>query len=395
MKKILFCWEIGGGLGHLYRLLPIGTALRSAGQQVVFVVPERSNTGPALQAHGFEVVPAPFRPPIEERRLSLNYAQNLLKNGFTCRSWLKQHLVAWNEIMAAYQPCAVLAEHAPGALLAARHLGLPRMALGTGFTLPPLSSPMPGIQPWFHIPEASLLQMESVFLSQVNPVLKEIGLAELDTVASIFTGAETMLCTLPELDHYAVSRPGTTYMGPQLFSPPTLLPVQLPQEEPVIFIYANATNLFLPSLFQALRRRRLPALAFIPGLNPAQRLAWESPQIIFADRPVNLNSIASRCRFMVSQGSHNAGTLMLLQGVPLLLCPQQVEQAMWSFRLDKRRLGIMLNPFNPLAPVEEKLTAFLDDNQLVASVQSFARRHAALDGGQPARHIIEWIDQIN
>ena len=38
--RILFCWEMGGGIGHLYRMAPIGAEFLKQGCEVIWAIPE-------------------------------------------------------------------------------------------------------------------------------------------------------------------------------------------------------------------------------------------------------------------------------------------------------------------------------------------------------------------
>ncbi len=380
MQRLLIGWELGSGLGHAYRLLPIGRALRANLYKAVFVVPPCSPATRLLEEQGFFVLPAPAWPPIEEKRLSLNYAENLLKNGYARPDLLKEHLLAWLDLIEQHQPDGVLAEHAPTLLLAARLAGLPRLAIGTGFTLPPLTTPMPTLQPWFPIPPERLRQAEERLLASVNPVLAELGAPPLETVAAIFTDTERLLCTYPETDHYS-GRSGDTYRGALLYTPP----IDKDDEEPPwpflsgpgsgVFLYLNAGNRLLRPCLDELSGRGLPTLAFIPDLPAAEQVALERPGLIITRRPVNLCAVAPCCRFMVSQGGHNAGVFMLRQGIPLLLLPRQLEQALWSHRLSQQGLGLTVNPFNPQPPLGEKIEALLSSDHLSRWARAFAARY--------------------
>jgi UDP:flavonoid glycosyltransferase YjiC (YdhE family) len=407
MRRLLIGWELGGGLGHAYRLLPIGLALRASQFEAIFVVPPCSPAARLLEEQGFFILPAPGWPPIEEKRLSLNYAENLLKNGYARPDQLREHLLAWLGLIEQHQPHGVLAEHAPTLLLAARIAGLPRLAIGTGFSLPPLTTPMPTLQPWFPIPQERLAQAEQRLLASVNPVLIELGAAPLKTVAAIFAGAERLLCTFPETDHYT-GRSGDTgckehsYHGALLYSPPVEREEELPwlnSTDPGsgVFLYLNAGNRLLHRCPDELAGHRLPTLAFIPDLPAAGQAALQRPGLVVIRRPVNLRAVAPRCRFMVSQGGHNAGVYMLLQGIPLLLLPRQLEQALWSHRLSQQRLGLTVNPFDPQPPMGEKIETLLTNDHFSCRAQAFATRYAACTehSSAPIHRLLAWCADLS
>ena len=199
MTRVLCCWELGGGFGHLFRLAPIGLELARRGCQVVYAIPDVARGAALLQTHAYRILHAPvWQAPPKEHSLSQTYSKNLLRNGYWHRESLRNQLQGWLALFDDAQPDVILAEHAPSALLAARKAGLPRVAMGTGFSLPPLTAPMPGLQPWFTLPERYLIKSEKEFLECVNPVLRDLGASALTAVADVFEGAIQLLCTLLE-----------------------------------------------------------------------------------------------------------------------------------------------------------------------------------------------------
>ena len=176
MIRILCCWEIGAGYGHLYRLFPLVEELINKEIEVLIVTKDLSRTKSIFDPLGVTCFQAPsIQTPPRQFPFSINYAQNLLRNGFWHTPSLQARLREWLELFDQFQPDLILAEHAPAALLAARLAGLRRAVIGTGFTIPPSVSPMPTIQPWFPVPRTRLIQSEEEFLSGVNPVLVEMG----------------------------------------------------------------------------------------------------------------------------------------------------------------------------------------------------------------------------
>jgi hypothetical protein len=161
-----------------------------------------------------------------------------LRNGYDHRESLYDQLKGWHTLFEIWQPDMVLAEHAPSALLAARKARLPRAAVGSGFSLPPLEVPMPGLQPWFSLPEQYLKTGEQNFLDCVNPVLQEMGADPMTAAADIFQGAEQVLCTFPELDHYE-ARKDIRYWGPVAYTPQDVEAPWHSDRRENTFLYSN------------------------------------------------------------------------------------------------------------------------------------------------------------
>ena len=59
MATYLLAWELGGGLGHVMRLKPIGERLRELGHHVTFVV-QNLQSSQCLIDNGFECLQAPI-----------------------------------------------------------------------------------------------------------------------------------------------------------------------------------------------------------------------------------------------------------------------------------------------------------------------------------------------
>ena len=93
---------------------------------------------------------------------------------------------AWITLLALVKPDTVIADHAPTALLAAHIAGIPCVAFGSGFEIPPQVIPMPTIRPWESIDIAKLEQSEKLVLGQVNAVSLALGGSDLITYWRFF-----------------------------------------------------------------------------------------------------------------------------------------------------------------------------------------------------------------
>lgn len=341
-----------------------------------------------LGDHRCRVVQAPgWEAPTKAHPLSQTYAQNLLRNGYWHGESFRSQLKGWLDLFASWQPDLILAEHAPSALLAARKLGLPRAATGTGFSLPPLTVPMPGLQPWFAVPESLRSDIEHEFIDCVNPVLRSLGASPLSASADIFEGVERFLCTLPELDHYSV-RPEEAYWGPVTHTPEED-DVEWPSDNlDNVFIYMSADSRYFRQTVDWFKERKLSAVVYAPGLSLEERDSLQSETVTFAANPVNLRAAAENCRLMISHGGHNAGTLMLLAGVPLLMFSTQLEQTVWAYRIRGQGLGMMANIFNPQPDVACKIECALESSELEQQVNQFAGKYHSFDSQEMVGEVV-------
>lgn len=384
-KQILVCWEIGGGLGHWYRILPLATRLRAHGFQVTVASRDPAGAAALLGPLGIPAAAAPGPPPLPGRQpLSLNYAQNLRRNGHGDLPWLKASLAGWLELFAAIRPHLVLAEHAPTALLAAQAARLPRVAVGTGFSLPPLASPMPSLHPWLSIPGQALAGAERQWLDGVNPALAPHGV-KLESAADLFRGARTCLCAFPEFDHYG-ARAGGAHLGPVLHGPASGT-VSWPGSRGGCFVYLGAGHPALARILETLERLRVPTLAHVrgPGDHPAART---SRHVRISAQPADLAAVARNCAFAITHAGANTACRLLLEGVPLLLAPVALEQTVLAYRLQAQGLARMMNPFDPRPAWEQAIAGLAEAGTLARSAQAFQRRHAAFDRQAPAAAVL-------
>lgn len=330
-----------------------------------------------LEPLGFEVFDAPeHSPPPHPSSVSINYAANLARNGYWQVDTVTQRLTGWRTLLDRLKPELLVADHAPAALLACRNIPIAKVAIGNGFTLPPLRSPMPSLQPWFPIAESRLMEEERRFLAGVNPALHEMGISTLASVASLFDGAERLLCIEPELDHYPV-RPDETYLG-AVEQVSELPPPPIDRDTAPVFVYLSVHNRFLPALLAALRARRIPALAYIAG---GEELADAEPTgstIRHLSGLVDLKEVARHCRLAVIHGGTLTASLFLKRGVKLLICPQDLEKALLGWRLAERGLAWSLNWFSPDDTQPETRLDEILNGPLPPRLAGFAARHADL-----------------
>ena len=59
MRRVMCCWELGGGYGHLYPLLPFILEFERLGLEVVAVVRNLARAEQVFGRHGIRVLQAP------------------------------------------------------------------------------------------------------------------------------------------------------------------------------------------------------------------------------------------------------------------------------------------------------------------------------------------------
>nr|WP_319565521.1 hypothetical protein [uncultured Rhodoferax sp.] len=393
MPHIVFAWEIGSGFGHLVPMAALSQALLQRGHRVSAIVPASSAGRQMLEPLGITVLDAPVTlAPPHTFALSINYAANLLRNGYWHGPTLAQRLTDWRISLGLLQPDLLVTDHAPAALLASRFAIYPRAAIGNGFTLPPLCLPMPGLQAWFPVSDSYLAKVEQQWLDSVNAALVTSKSPPLTSLASLFDGVERFFCIEPELDHYA-TRTSECYLN--AIEPTQILPPPPEMSDgSCVFVYLSSHNRFLKSVLSALRTRGIPTLAYISGTNQLAEAEPSGSSIRYLSGLVDLKLLGGRCRLAIIHGGTLSASLFLKQGVKLLICPEDLEKAVLAQRLLERKLAFTLNWFSPddLQPAT-RLDAILAA-ALPPGLADFVARHQASPTASNASTIVNRLDAM-
>jgi hypothetical protein len=107
MKTVLFAWELGGGLGHLYQFEPLARRLRARGYRLVYALRDLSQARALLGHASAELWQAPLWMAARRGDLApISYAEMLMQFGYLERTALAQHLPAGAARSPAAQSCA-------------------------------------------------------------------------------------------------------------------------------------------------------------------------------------------------------------------------------------------------------------------------------------------------
>lgn len=205
MARILFAWELGGGLGHVLRAAPIMRSLTQRGHEVWAALRDLSRSEAVFGPMGVQCLQAPVKtsPPARPIPNARSFAHLLINNGFSEPTELAALAEAWRHVYRYVEPDLILLDHSPTALLAARAHTARRAVIGTGFCCPPNVAPLPGLRPWLDDDGERLKADEQQVLDTVNQILGRWQLAPLDRLGRLYAEVdETFLATFAELDHY-------------------------------------------------------------------------------------------------------------------------------------------------------------------------------------------------
>lgn len=394
MSRILLSWELGGGYGHIPLLGALAAALNDLGHRCAFALREvtaaeefgLSRYGPVFQAPRF---PARAQRPV---RVQVSYASLLHNTGFDDRLALTANLRAWRALLQTLRTDALIAEHAPVSLVAARSLGLVRATIGSSFTVPPLARPFPSFQPRLAVDPAILAHNEHEVLGVINPALGELQLPGLQRLQEIFEGSDPQVFGYRELDVYEERRTSRGFRGLPDHSQGE--PPAWPQTPgPRLFAYLRPYP-YLDALLRALKASRLTALVRVADVVPDALAPYARPGLVFTTRSVHLRRAAEDCDAMLHYAPAGTTTEMLLAGKPGLLLPVDVEKGLVARRAAGLGAALVCEQ-----PDEAQLAAALDrlvsDDALRRAAEGFAERYRAQDRAAIAReYAVEFVRRL-
>jgi UDP:flavonoid glycosyltransferase YjiC (YdhE family) len=375
--RILICWELGAGMGHVRRLAPVVSGLTGRGHQVVIAARDVVSALSALDDERIPIVAAPVSmrcspklPP------SASYPEVLLRVGYADAEILNGLLSAWRHLFNMVGAEAVIAEHAPTALLAAKMVGMPSAAVGTGFSVPPCIAPMPGLVNYQKAPAERLRAAERRVIGNVQRAVGHSGRSAIENVAELFRPERSFVCSYPEFDHHG-ARPGVRYWG-------AIEPLDTPGEDPEwptgdkppVFVYLHHNYKAFSGLVQQLKTAGYPTLLVSPGIPEDLAREISSPAIRIARRPVDLAKVAERRCVVITHCGHGTTARLLLLGVPMILLPNYVEQTVLAYRLAQQRLALMMNPDPRRHRYAAAIERLLADEGYRERAGAFAARHA-------------------
>lgn len=389
MSRILYCWELGAGYGHIAAFLPVARRLQQAGHEVIFVLKNLQFADALLGDDAFGYLQAPVHWP-DGRSLpaAQNYAGILANTGYTDPAALHGRATAWRALFQYLTPDLLVFDHAPTAQLAARGLPLTGALFGGGFQIPPASQPLPAIRPWLPTSQRESADIEARVLAGANAVAARLAAPAMRTLADLFETAETFLCTWPELDAYP-QRGAARYWGPAVHPTAGTEPRWPTGAEPKLFGYLRPEYPALDSLLRALTVSGWSCLLHIPGASAAFADQHAGANLHICARPLSLAAALGTCDLAVHHGGAATGAASLLAGKPQLVLPMQVEQAINARRIAEIGAGIQV----PAETSKPNFRALLKDlstrPNYGTAAKAFAAKYAGFTPDGQAQAIAE------
>ncbi|MFG1424851.1 glycosyltransferase family protein [Roseixanthobacter glucoisosaccharinicivorans] len=318
MGRVLLAWELGEGLGHVSRLLPVAQELKRHGHECIFAVRDLGLAAMRLADTDFPLFQAPYAV-LPQGRLPFSvgaYGDILGLVGFNEPMRLEALLRGWDQVLDMIRPDLVIGDYCPLLCLAISG-AIPVIVLGDGFTLPPADRPT-----FDPLANRKPSLNEEELLAHVRSVQQRRGRPAPDTLPGILRHAQPFIITLPELDSYAGRRASGVGVGP-------LQPLPAPAEAPPTcgwFAYLSLSHPSTPALLATLTQLDPTGSAYVRDASSQERASLAGQGIRIHDTPQDLPAAIGAAGALVHHGGLGTLEVGLAVGRPQLIVPRQLEQ---------------------------------------------------------------------
>lgn len=391
--RLLSCWEMGSGLGHIDRMLVCGRALRERGHEVEFALRDLSRAHQRVIAEGFQVLQSPVWLPrmAGPPRLG-NFSAVLAAAGWLDPAGLAGLVRGWQRLFELVRPDAISVDHAPTALLAARLCGLPAVAIGNSFEVPPQADVFPPMAWWNPEMAAHCANHDRQVLELLNRALALLGHAPWQRLTQLFDGVPRAVLQDPRLSHYPSYDDEAFFAGPVYRGDSGALPLWPEGGGTKVFGYLAAGHSAFEPLMRTLLAENCRVLLYAKNLSAEQSRRLQHPRLRLESQPLHIDQVMLEADLVLSHASLGTVTAAALAGKPQLGLPNHMEQLMVGRRLSDAGIGLSCG----LEPKPDEAPALLKRLLREPGFGVQARDMAASNPLRPAdtgRRVATWLEQ--
>jgi UDP:flavonoid glycosyltransferase YjiC (YdhE family) len=401
-RTALLAWELGGNLGHVAPLLQIAQQLSHNGWRCVFALCDLSAAYSYLE-NSYEYVQAPaYRQLKPHASSSLSFADELLRVGYSDPKELAGLIHAWQTLFTQSKPDLLISDLSPTANLAAIAHKLPFIAVGNGYSLPPDCTPWPAYPRASAANAAVLTTIEKKVLQSIHEACGMLNVATITQLSDLFPAARSLICSLPELDHYArlagsdhlvdelnenlnenliknsssqfVGSFAVTHTGCKPQWPVTLGKADQTPEPAKLLMYLRADYPLLRALLQSLSTLNVQIVAHLSGITDEQHRQFQFHNIWISLLPICIDDALPNCKLVMCHGG-NLAQAAVAKGAPLLLLPMHLEQAMLAQRIKDLGAGLYVAPTDSKG-LQKAVKQMLNEPHFKEAAEQIARRYA-------------------
>lgn len=312
-------------MGHLVPLALVASDMVSKGHKVTFIASDIVNAPQYLAERGIAWMQAPYLRPQGPRPKLDNHADILRMVGYETAPRFHALLGAWRATLASLKADRVICEYAPTAQLAARSLGMSCVCIDNGFSMPPVSDPMPPLR--LHEPAnvESLKASEAHVLNVINSVMEKLGARGLARFSALYED-EVWYRNWTEFNHFGPHSPDR-HLGQIFGDTGGVEPQWTEGPGKKMFAYVKGDHPFAPEILHAAASYGFRVLAYLPGRKPdviARLVA--TGRIVVSPAPVRISALEDDVEIGIWQSPTGGVGHSLEKGMRMLFLPSQAEQ---------------------------------------------------------------------
>lgn len=322
LARILLAWELGGGLGHIVRFERLTRELQKRGHAVRAALPHFQHANRLnLEPDNIRIVPE--WPGIVRRRHDrkgiswITYGDMLADIIFTDAKEIAGHIAKWRDVFGDTKADVVIADYAPGAVLAARNF-LSCVNMGVGYTLPPHDlAEFPRLWPG----DGPLKHRESDVTARINIALAQHGAKPLINYPDVNAATAQAVMTIPLLDVYREFRSGG-WLG----AGPFTLPTTLSENRAGLFATLHEVGQFDRRLIEGIAGSGVGGVVVVPKLLRRNRKLLADAGFQTPEELQPLNEVLEKARVLVHHGGMATAIAGIAKGVPQLIIHSDLEK---------------------------------------------------------------------
>ena len=329
MRNIVYCWEMGGGLGHVVAMAKIVQAMVGQGNKVTCILNDLTHAQRLLGPLGSQWLATPRIHAAIRRTPPVNHADALFNAGYDNPLSLVSLLSTWRTMFFLLKPDRIVCDYAPTARLAANTLGIETVCIDNGFSMPPLSDnlhdPLPLVRTSVKPALEQLVESERRVLDVVNGALDALRSDRLDAFSCLFR-EKVWYRNWTDFNHFGPHSP-ERHLGPIFGDGGKADPVWPAGPGPKVFAYLKPEHPGSLKVLEAAIARGYRVLAYLPGFSRAalQDLGASGRLAVSRD-PVNLDKLPDDVEAGIWHSPMGGIGRCLDKGMRMIFLPMNSEQ---------------------------------------------------------------------
>ena len=161
-----------------------------------------------------------------------------------------------------------------------------------------------------------------------------------------------------------------------------------------IFAYLKGGIKGVQKVLQILKGTLADVLVYAPGLPLAQVKRFQTKRLVIAQEIFNLKKVCKECNLVICHAGHATVARALLEGIPVVMLPTQVEQFLMSANVVRFGAGTMVNHHDKNPDYAGAIRRALKRRSIKRKAEEFAAHHADFDQQKQIADIVNRIEEL-